>query len=488
MGRRSALRGPVPVLVIATHLCGWSTVALANGGPLRSPMPGSFGGATPTEESTVRLVSEDLRLTLLPDLTTYRAEATYQLDNPKDARSLWFGVPITWFDLPGEAFNQPPKAGAELPSIALRLEGEAVSCHFETDAGNPPRARDGRTWLDLAGGLPGTAEYEHIEPIVLGWCAAELTIPAGRSELTLGYTSDLWSDRPDEISGHGVALPGCEEWEVPANGSANYARRSLVYLLHPAAGWAPPMERLRITLDPGPHPDLVEVISPQGFQRAGDTFQWDLRSPDLEQLGQVRVDTRFDLELRWRELQEDRSTAGSQLPLEVEADPAGADLAPLLDGDPATTWSTAGLGMLTVRWTETNPYGCPATSLTIVQAPPGACAPPGPLVLRPCGGASTIEGSWLWSGIPGHPDLLRTVVPWLDLTHGGEVPGLPGVQCLEISPREAGPFCAAELILTQDGACAAEADPDDPYHWMHPLQRCREVGHAHPSTRDGRAR
>src|SRR5512139_2744441 len=75
-------------------------VAFANGGPVAWNEPGPLGGVQPIDEHDVRLVSEDLTLTVADSGQSYRAEAHYVLSNPGGARKIVFGVPV---DLAGSS-------------------------------------------------------------------------------------------------------------------------------------------------------------------------------------------------------------------------------------------------------------------------------------------------------------------------------------------------------------------------------------------------
>lgn len=258
-------------------------VALANGGPVASNEPGPLGGVQPIAERNVRLVSEDLTLTIAESGQSYRAEARYVLANPGGPRKVAFGVPV---DLAGSADEWTGPTQELLANVAkdLRIEvgGMSVPCRVFPGS-KPPRASSQPVQLAAA---KKAAEDDEAPPDSSGWCVADLTLPAGDAiPLTLAYTADF------------VFV----DMETSKTMLRYYEKRQLRYQLYPAGYWAGPPERVRIRVETGRFQGLA-TATPAPTRQEGSALVWDLERPDLKRLRELAVTLDAEPVLRHAEL------------------------------------------------------------------------------------------------------------------------------------------------------------------------------------------
>ncbi len=272
--------------------------AAANGGPVNYVAHAGYGGIVPIDETQVRLVSEDLTLSVVFDSENgsyYRARADYVLRNDGPPKDVVFGVPMEWDSDVASASARsgkpfPPELAAqEARRVRLMFDGKRAKC--------TPRAER----------PAGAARHSLDAPeITQGWCIVTLGVPRrARIPLRLEITSFL------------------RRFE---DGSSQ-----LGYWLAPAGGWAGPVERLRIRADVGPFAPLAKVVSPAGARLSGRRIEWDLRDVSLKALDSVKIQlpTGFGFPEGYGWI---RAAA------QVTVTSGGRRLDVLSDGDRATRW------------------------------------------------------------------------------------------------------------------------------------------------------
>lgn len=239
------------------------SLALANGGPVGGNGPGPVGGVQPVHNRDVRLVSEDLTLTLDDDGGRYRVVARYVLSNPKAAREVDFGVPL---DLVGAGDTEEAPDLAEAgKGVSIEL-GEASHGCKVVEGTVPPGSR-AKTFTLPVTPLGGDAPEPDAPP--QGWCVTRLALPQGDAvPLTLRYTADL----------------AYEDWESSKSALTHYSTRLLRYALYPAGYWAGTPERVTIRLETGRFAGLV-TATPAPTREQGSVLVWELVRPDLQALG-----------------------------------------------------------------------------------------------------------------------------------------------------------------------------------------------------------
>jgi hypothetical protein len=275
-------------------------LASANGGPVMwsytSATPA--GGVVPVDEARIRLISEELRIVLLPDGRRYRASARYRLANPEGPRKVTFGVPLSWVvsgrtDAQGELGARSDASWAASYAEAAAefgFEGGADGDMLGLEDPSPvtPRARASTGLVHIRVGgrrFPCRIAREAMVPYVRemhhnarAWCVAEVEIPKGSDVgLSLDYLGGL---------GHLDRTPG----DGASRLDAEIGRRRLDYELFPAGFWRGSVARFRATIDLGPYVGLAEVVRPAGAVAVGGHVTFDLRNPDLKALERIVLD------------------------------------------------------------------------------------------------------------------------------------------------------------------------------------------------------
>jgi len=276
-------------------------IALANEIPLttgRTPI-----GEMKVETSTVRMVQEDLEIRLM-NLDEYEVRATYRLHNPSAEAVVHFAVPIT---SGGEQGTYRDSSAAA--SVRILSDGNFVPCLVQQAPGfdTPyPQAKIDR------------------------WCTADLTIPAGPSEIRLSYEGELIYNRV--LSDQAL---------VPAP-----ADRTLLYALASADSWAKKPDEVSITVDLGPYKGRASIRQPDGPDVSGRFISWALNKPELAKTPWIEIGLRA---ADW-----DRhaiATALNQHPSRWAPTITGSpDTAPLTDANAATAWCGPSGSTLKLDW------------------------------------------------------------------------------------------------------------------------------------------
>jgi hypothetical protein len=320
-------------------------LAIANGGPVGFGGPSALGSIQPVTNTQVRLVSEDLVLTLGDDGNTYRADARYVLSNPKAPRHVAFGVPVAFGG--GEDGDQvpDPKTVAEIArGIRIEVAGKPFACKIVEDADLP----------DAAPIEPVAAESGRAYQNVAAWCVANIELPAGDAvPLRLAYHGEM----------------AFEDWGTSKSALTGYSERTLRYALFPAGYWATPPDRVRIRLDTGPFDGLV-TASPPPTRTEGAALLWELERPDLAKLGSLTARVGAGPVLHHRELVTIQTKRAGLDGTSVLRARASSELAPqgkfsysaknALDGDAATAWCEGKPGPGIGEWIEVRHVGISA--------------------------------------------------------------------------------------------------------------------------------
>ncbi|MEZ4323295.1 MAG: hypothetical protein R3F61_37875 [Myxococcota bacterium] len=322
-------------------------IALANG-PDRNP------GRTPLGEmrvatDSVRLVHEELEITLM-SVDEVEVRATYQLHNPGESAVIRFSVPVTSGGEGGD-FRESNAAA----SVRVLSDGRFVPCLVQEGEPLPT------PWAALGG-------------TVDRWCTADLTVPAGSSEVRMSYEGALLFQRP----------------QSPQDLLPRGADRKLVYALAPAGSWAKKPDEVAITVDLAMFRDRAKVVQPEKSTRDGRFLTWSLSKPDLEKVPWIEVD------LRAADLDQHAVIAGlnatpSPWSPAVVRVPEG-DPAVLRDADAKTAWCGPGGSAIELEWPPPTERIEAACRLGLVHIPGDASsaerwAKTGPqsLTLTPCG-------------------------------------------------------------------------------------------------------
>ncbi len=351
-----------------------SLAAWSNGGPVEWNGPTGLGDGTPRGSSPVKLLREDLKLTVGADPNRYSVEARYTLSNPGAPVTVRYGVPITVAQL-GDAevsTAELQKAGA---SVSIELGGAKKGCKVEME--------QGQVSLPVPDGI-----LDEGPPQVRAWCVTDLTIPSGAEvPLTLRYEAET------------LYVDG----ETSKSAMVSYASRDLIYPLWPAGGWAG-KPTLNITLDAKGWDGMTKVVQPAGVKSSGGVHTWTLPNADLRALGSVVVRIDADRVLGHKKLVATNAETGAYtMKLGARASSAlsggsyGAEM--LLDGKGETAWCEGKDGDGVGEWVEltvargpTQAY-CQLEGLVIV---PGYAKSQAvwdnnnrisALTLGPCGGA-----------------------------------------------------------------------------------------------------
>ena len=316
-----------PVLLsLGVLLTTWS-IALANGGPVEWAKGVGRGGVSPREETSIRLESEKLKLTVL-DYDHYRVEAEYVLQSENDDKSVTFGVPLTIVDEKAKALLEQ--------SIRIKLNDKVVSCRMvEADHVVPDTDTD--DYVD---------ESERVPVNETHWCVAQLLFPKGESKLSLSYDSEL----------------DFTDWIFTKSALKEYHDRFLNYLLSPAGYWKGPVKQVSIRLDPGPYgPKRVNLITSSGFSLRDGIFVFDEENVDFKIVDRIKVLFDVDPLLRQRDLIAWNRVAPEYARISITAQASSTlkpskvstyDAANLLDSDASTAWCEGKDGPGVGEWIE----------------------------------------------------------------------------------------------------------------------------------------
>lgn len=259
------------------------TAVLANGGPVGWGGGGPRGGISSTDEAAVRLVSEDLLLTLDPDGKRYHARAKYVLSNDGAPREVTYGVPVAVpvvdvakGDLESAHRSIRPEVLSALARrIRIDLAGSRAACEIPLGS-----VRDDPVQREL-GVEPTAADY-----LANGWCVTKLRIPRGEAiPLFLEYEGDL----------------AFIDWSFTKSAFVEYGARTLRWPLAPAGHWAGRPEHVAIRLEPGPFGGLVSATPPPSAT-SGDVLIWEMARPDLKSVADLVITIDAKPVLRHREL------------------------------------------------------------------------------------------------------------------------------------------------------------------------------------------
>ncbi|WP_164000180.1 discoidin domain-containing protein [Pyxidicoccus caerfyrddinensis] len=323
----------LPVFVFALLGAGR---AWPNGGPVAWSGPTATGNLQPRTDLPVRLVSEDLSITVT-GLERYRVRADYVLANEGAKVKASYGVPLFAVDDEGQ------KLDVTAGSIRISLAGRRVPCKVVRTQARIEDPRDNVQPLPFAQVL--------LQPLdVDGWCVAELTIPSGKAvPLRLEYSGELLFQ---DVETSKAALPHVDG-------------RWLRYPLFPAGWWKGQAERVDVTVDFGPYAGRAEIFGPAGAKPEAARARWHFEKVDLDQLPFLSVRFNKEAFARHRQLTVERARFNPlKLPLSVTASStlAGGRYAPahVLDGRADTAWCEGSKGDGAGEWLEVR-AGPPAT-------------------------------------------------------------------------------------------------------------------------------
>lgn len=228
--------------------------AAANGGPLSYFTGSAAGGVAPLTVNEVELRRESLTFRL-DGIGSYHVKARYELYNRGGAVTLPYGVPVKWVegDIILDEDMKPFHASEKSIRIAV---GRKVS--------RPCRvAKAAKARLPKVERIVGDTETKQ------AWCVTKVTLPAGRSVLTLTYDGNL----------------EYVDYETSKTVLTLFGSQVLDYPLFPAGFWKGPVRTLTITLKAGVLAPFVKAKVPgASFHRKGDVLSWVLHHVDLKKL------------------------------------------------------------------------------------------------------------------------------------------------------------------------------------------------------------
>lgn len=256
----------IPLFVVLLIVGVVAPSAWANGGPV------AWTGVTPigvqglVPDADVRLLSEDLRITLGDDFNTYRVRASYVLRNDGPGKTVHFGVPLAWAKADpggGDVDNgATASAGRVAGRISLTLNGERLRCAL-AGSGAP-----GAIFRDVESDVPD-AVYR-----INAWCVADLRLaPRQRATLFMEYPAELFFT----------------DSEYSKSALTAFGDRRLLYLFHPAGYWKGKAGIVRISVDAGPYPSFKVVKAPPGMTLNGRTATWLLKDVDLRATPEMEI-------------------------------------------------------------------------------------------------------------------------------------------------------------------------------------------------------
>jgi hypothetical protein len=384
-------------------LCLTASPAHANGGCVETTYSGGAAGSLrPQQQTVVRLVSEELELTV--DDHNYQADARYTLSNPGPPLKVLYAVPIVSGAQrprsgPQCAQDEAPEPVAKSVRISV-AGGPPVRCAYVSQPNVPNSARP--TGLAITGG-----RLDEVEAKLSGYCVAEVQIPTAKAvELRLTYAAPLfsWSAMSasrgdlcfevDNMPPPEVSMPcqpddkAClqERARVIEENAANCARTtplgstpSLYYPLGMASTWAGPPPAVSVTVRFAS--ELTWDESASSGLPAGATFKADVLKFGWKAVNLRGADFIVALHPKGKDVNrwEESGTAGRCGPRPRVTARASSTLvdryshyepARAADGDAATAWCVntpdAGVG----EWIEvTWPPGHPSTGTGLFMLP-----------------------------------------------------------------------------------------------------------------------
>lgn len=254
---------------------------------------GGAGSFRPKKISQIRLVREELEITLTGPARRSRAaagdgppwshqvRARYQLSNQGAAQAALYAVPVV---LPAEPVVYD--AGSAVVSMSAKDVAATVRiavgstehrCELHPEPAVPPGAAPS----DL---LPIGAHLGSLGTALAGFCVAELTLPAGEFELVLSYSAPLLA--LDETHPN----PECDL--RPREPCIVQKKRRGYFLYYPfggAASWAGRPERVVVAVKLGGL--RVERGRSEGLPddavESGGVLRWSWKRPELQGLDLV---------------------------------------------------------------------------------------------------------------------------------------------------------------------------------------------------------
>ena len=302
-----------------------SSLAWANGGPVKWTSPGPQGSLAADKPDGLVLKSEDLSLRIL-DAYSFKAHAVYHLEKTKPGPAkVKFGLPLTWVEDPWAEERDPKAIPSEEKILAdwkndsqaqveLKIGSRSFACQ-PVKLKDAPQFRGGDPLVPEASGQ-GTNDPSYLRSaqMVRSWCVAEVEFPSekGPVDLELTYRSSL------------VFMDDA----TSKSPFVNFGPRTLIYPLYPAHSWAADSFKANVDFDPGIF--------------GGSKKNWSLSKADLRKSLTINLqgsELEFWEKAHWNK----NSHPNERFIPEVSANkvlaPAakyGAALA--FDGDPATAW------------------------------------------------------------------------------------------------------------------------------------------------------
>ena len=283
---------------------------LANGGPIDVEATLGGGNPAPMQTPSVRLLSEELNITVSDDLVDITA--VYRLRNDGGPLQVLYGFPL----------DRLPGWYGERPQAEVRILEGAAPLDLDT--------------LSVPDSLPHPEGY--MAPGEVVWYTTELFFDAGQTRT---------------ITAHCRFRPFFEDFATTKSFFPSWSTRSFRYRLDPAGAWGEgSADSLSLCLDisgllesgatlysllvPG-HPVSAGVyrLDARDYSMASApavTVSWSVREGRMDRMIAQRS-------LRWWEL-EDLSVS-STLPDQGDFTYAAENL---LDGDPATAWAESASG------------------------------------------------------------------------------------------------------------------------------------------------
>lgn len=311
------------LVLLLAPLSAWS-----NGGPDGWNPPSGLGDGAPDGSVTVRLLREDLRLVVGDDPNRYDVEARYQLSNPGAAVRVRYRVPVAVGTFASaEMGAEGTDLTAAAASVSLELGGKSQGCRVEP-------AQEGPVPIPFPDGATGE------QPVIDGWCVADLDVPAGASQLVLRYRAATnWVD-----------------WSTSKSALPSWGTRDLIYPLFPAAGWQGEPE-LHVTLEAPTWDGMTRVVHPPGATSARGIHTWSWPRADLRALSAllVRIEPGPVLTHRYLVAMNGSTsqfafTGTARTSTTLGEARYGASLA--VDGQAATAWCEGADGLGVGEWIE----------------------------------------------------------------------------------------------------------------------------------------
>jgi hypothetical protein len=266
-----------------------SDARAAGGGTEYVFLGAGAGSLRPRRGSPIRLVAEDLSITLrgasrkdraAGEEFGYSVRSKLRLSNRGRAQPALYAVPIV---LPAVPEVLPPQVtaravhGAETVASTVRITVGGVEhrCTFHPEPTLPPATAPSD--VPPVGNTSGEIPSE-----LAGYCVATLAIPAGSSEVTVAYSAPLFgveesAPLPPECGKPGRHGPEC-------SGAPERRGFFAYYPFGAAASWAGQPDRISVTVDLGgftlDRPASTGV--PESANHANGVLQWTWNIPAPE--------------------------------------------------------------------------------------------------------------------------------------------------------------------------------------------------------------